>query len=85
MTGGPDHGTVKDLSPDRTGVMIVRLWIEPKHEAGLRARITSTLDATDVEHSVAAGASADEICDVVKEWVDAFARRQPQEPEAVPT
>lgn len=63
---------MKRPSPDRTGVMIVRLWMEGMHESGLRARITQTLDSTDSEIAVAAGASAADICESVKQWVDAF-------------
>jgi hypothetical protein len=60
-------------SPDRTGMLIVRLWIEAHHERGLRARITQTLDATATEQSVAVASSAEDICAVVKGWVDDFA------------
>ena len=57
---------------ERTGIMLVRLWIEANHPSGLRARITQTLDTTTTEHSVVVGASADDICEVVKRWVDTF-------------
>lgn len=60
-------------SSDRTGVLVVRLWIEANHERGLRARITQTLDAIAGEQSVAVAASADDIVAVVKRWVDEFA------------
>lgn len=63
---------MRRLSSDRTGVLVVRLWIEANHERGLRARITQTLDAIDGEQSVGVAASADDICAVVKRWVDDF-------------
>jgi hypothetical protein len=63
---------MKRQSLDRTGVLIVRLWIEANHERGLRARITQTLDTTATEQSVAVAASADDICVVVKRWVEDF-------------
>lgn len=66
-------GQMKAPPSDRTGVLIVRLWIEVNHEKGLRARITQTLDTLAGEHSVAVVASADDVCAVVKEWVEAFA------------
>lgn len=65
---------MKRSSPDRSGVLIVRLWIEANHQQGLRARITQTLDTMTGEESVAVGASADDICAVVKQWVEDFAR-----------
>lgn len=49
--------------------MIVRLWMESD---GLRARVTRTLDAEENEHSVAVGGSADDICDIVRKWVEGF-------------
>lgn len=52
--------------------MVVRLWVEGNHEADLRARITQTLDTTGTERSLAVAASADDICEAVKRWVDAF-------------
>jgi hypothetical protein len=64
---------MKLRSSDRTGVLIVRLWIEANHERGLRARITQTLGATATEQSLAVTASADDICAVVRRWVEDFA------------
>lgn len=61
-------------SSDRTGVLIVRLWMEANHQHGLRARITQTLNSTAGEESVALAATADDICAVVKRWVEDFAR-----------
>ena len=81
---GDDALMSLDVS-ERTGVMIVRLWIEADHPSGLRARITQTLDTTTTEHSVAVGASADDICDVVKGWVDAFFLEHQVEIRAVQT
>lgn len=57
---------------ERSGALIVRVWIEATHEIPLRARITQSLDAAGPEHSVAAASSAKEICEVVRAWVDAF-------------
>lgn len=57
---------------DRTGVLLVRLWIEANHETSLRARITQSLDTMAIEQSVAVASSSDEICKVVKQWVDDF-------------
>lgn len=59
-------------SPDRTGVLIVRLWIEASHETGLRARITRSLDSSKDEELTAVASTADGICEIVKKWVDDF-------------
>jgi hypothetical protein len=62
---------VSTAPSDRTAVLIVRLWFEPDHAAGLRARITQTTASGD-ERAIAVVASADDICAVVKEWVERF-------------
>ena len=63
---------MQDLSSGRIGALIVRLWIEPNHEAALRARITQSVDTRFTEQSIAVVASADDICAAVKQWVEAF-------------
>lgn len=63
---------MKTQTTDRTGVLILRLWIETNHETGLRARITQTLDSTATEQPIAIAATADDICSIVKKWVQAF-------------
>jgi hypothetical protein len=63
---------MKIVSPDRTGVLILRLWIEASHKTALRARITQTLDSTATEQPVGVAASAENICAVVKQWVQNF-------------
>jgi hypothetical protein len=65
-------GHMKTQTTDRTGVLILRLWIETNHEIGLRARITQTLDSTATEQPLAVAATADDICSIVKKWVQAF-------------
>jgi len=61
---------MKRHTPDRTGLLIVRLWVEAHHETGLRARITQCLDTTTTETSVAVASTADDIYTVVKQWVE---------------
>jgi len=64
---------MNEPAPYRSGVLILRLWVEANHATGLRARITQMLDTSRTEHSVAVAASADDICAIVKDWVEAFA------------
>jgi hypothetical protein len=61
-----------ELSPDRTGFLIVRLWIEGNRREGLRARITQTLDSTGDEHEMSTAATPEEIYAVVQTWVEAI-------------
>ena len=67
------HHRDMNSTTNRTGVLIVRMWIEASHQQGLRARITQSLDTTAGEESVALAASTDDICAVVKQWVEDFA------------
>ena len=58
-------------SSDRTGILILRLWIEEDAHDGLRARITQTLDSGQ-EQAMATAADPEDIYAVVKTWVEAF-------------
>jgi hypothetical protein len=57
-------------SLDRTGFLIVRLWIEGNPRDGLRARIMQTLDSTGNEQAMSTAASPEEIYAAVKTWVE---------------
>lgn len=57
-------------SRDRTGFLIVRLWIEGNPRDGLRARIMQTLDSTGNEQAMSTAASPEEIYATVKTWVE---------------
>ena len=57
---------------DRTGILIVRLWIEGNAREGFRARITRTLDSTLNEQQMLTAAAPEDIYTVVRTWVEAF-------------
>lgn len=65
-------------SSDSTGVMILRLWIEADHESGLRARITQTTGSMRSARSVDVAASVEDICTVVRGWIEAFEAQSPK-------
>lgn len=58
--------------PDRTGLLILRLWIEGNARDGFRARITQTLDSGGMERAVAMASTPEGVRTVVQNWVDAF-------------
>jgi hypothetical protein len=60
------------MKNDRTGILIVRLWLEDDSLSGLRARITRTVDTLDPEHDVTTAATSEGICAVVQAWVETF-------------
>jgi hypothetical protein len=72
VTGLCHHPSMKTASSDRTGMLIVRLWIEGSPQTGLRARITRTLDTSGPEHAVAIAATADDVYAIVRTWVEEF-------------
>jgi hypothetical protein len=56
---------------ERTGVLVVRVWIERPPGTGLRARITAQgLD--DGEQTTTAASTVDTILEVVRHWLEAF-------------
>jgi hypothetical protein len=59
-------------SAERTGVLVVRVWVERPPGAGLRARISAQrLD--DGERTTFAAHTVEAIVDVVRRWLDEFA------------
>jgi hypothetical protein len=57
---------------DRTGLLIVRLWIENNAREGFRARITQTLDTAGTERTVRMAGTPEAVCTAVENWVDDF-------------
>ena len=57
---------------ERTGVLVLRAWVQPGGGADLRIRITGTRDVTQAKGAdVAATASTPEqVCQVVHAWLD---------------
>lgn len=56
----------------QVGLLVVRAWVEPDGERGLRARITQTLDLAGRDESVTVVSSAEEVLAAVRTWLDAF-------------
>jgi hypothetical protein len=63
---------VTPVDTERTGVLVVRAWIEAGERGGLRARITRTLDVSTHEEVSSSAATPAEITRVVVDWLDAF-------------
>lgn len=65
---------VAALPADRTGVLVIRAWIEGE-PPGVRMRITRVSDiSTGAEESTSV-ASIDEACTIVRRWLEAFVAR----------
>jgi len=59
---------------ERTGLLVIRVWVEKNGEARLRSRITRVLDVSEGEEMTTAAATSEEITAVVTEWLEAFLR-----------
>ena len=56
---------------ERTGVLIVRVWVEPAC-GDVRARITETLDVERGQESTRVAAGVDQILAAIRDWLDRF-------------
>ena len=71
MTSVADDGRVKTYS-DRTGILIVRLWIEGDVIAGFRAHVTQTNDSLGLDQGMSTAGTPDDLYTVVRLWVEGF-------------
>lgn len=72
MTTGPQHAGVVTTCSDRTGVLVIRIWIEPAAPHEVRARITTSRDLTHGHDGVSAAGSVAEVEEVVSRWLRDF-------------
>lgn len=69
----------------RTGVLVLRVWLEDREQDALRARITETLDISTSNEIERTAVGEDEILRAVGVWVRSFldeAAAQPQDRSA---
>ena len=62
------------LPAERTGLLVIRAWIEANGETRLRARITGVFDVATREEISTVAATPEEITFAVAEWLDVFLR-----------
>lgn len=77
VTASSDAYSMRTRSSDRTGILIIRVWMEQSAHEGLRARITHTLDSTDPDQATATAASPEDIYAAVRTWVERFVEPMP--------
>jgi hypothetical protein len=63
---------VTAVPADRTGLLVIRAWIEANEEPHLRARITQITDLSQRNEVSKVAASRSEITTAVGEWLDDF-------------
>jgi hypothetical protein len=67
---------VPPASAERTGLLVIRVWIEPDGDDGFRARITRTLDVSARDETVTVAASPAEVTGVLVQWLEEFVGTQ---------
>jgi hypothetical protein len=61
------------VSPsERTGVLVLRVWIEAGSESGLRARITTEDELGSQERVSVVAGSVEQVVELVEQWVQGF-------------
>jgi hypothetical protein len=55
-----------------TGLMVIRIWVDAGPGAGIRARITRSVDVTAGDTSVAYARSLEDVATAVHSGLDAF-------------
>jgi len=64
------------MSTDRTGLLIIRAWIEEGSSEPLRVQVRICTDvATGLEHTLTT-TRADAVCAAVREWLDEMLRQE---------
>jgi hypothetical protein len=70
--------------PEKTGVLVLRAWIEGDPTTGLRVRVTEAVDNAAPEYLVATAARIDDVCAGVRGWLEELiARQAPSRPRVV--
>ena len=56
----------------RTGMLIVRAWLEQDNGNQLRTRITRSLDVARRGEIVSSAATVDDVCSTIRAWLEEF-------------
>lgn len=59
---------------ERTGLLVIRVWVESDPPGRLRGRITQTVDVVGGEELSATASTAEAIEAVVHDWLEHFIR-----------
>jgi hypothetical protein len=58
--------------PERTGILVIRVWVEQEPPGRLRARLTEAADLDQPPTTVATAADVPGICAAVEAWLRGF-------------
>jgi hypothetical protein len=58
--------------PERTGILVIRVWVEQDDAGRLRARLTQAADLGETATTLAVATGVPGICDAVAAWLRRF-------------
>ena len=58
--------------PERTGILVIRVWVEQDDAGRLRARLTQAADLGEPATPLAVATGVPGICDAVEAWLRRF-------------
>ncbi len=58
--------------PERTGILVIRVWVEQDDAGRLRARLTHAADLGETATTLAVATGVPGICDAVEAWLRRF-------------
>ena len=59
-------------APERTGILVIRVWLEQDAPGQLRARLTTAADLGETPTTLALASDVTGICDAVEAWLQQF-------------
>ena len=58
--------------PERTGILVIRVWVDQDDAGRLRARLTQAADLGETATTLAVATGVPGICDAVEAWLRRF-------------
>ena len=59
-------------TPPRTGILVIRVWLEQEGPGRLRARLTQAADLGDPGTTLSTASDLPGVCDAVEAWLRRF-------------
>ena len=56
-------------APERTGILVIRVWLEQDGPGRLRARLTQAADLGEPATTLAVASDVPGVCDAVEAWL----------------
>ena len=66
------HAPRDHSGPERTGILVIRIWTEGDAPGRLRARLTQTGDLGEAATGLATASDVRGVCDAVEAWLRGF-------------